>query len=423
MIAGIFILLWRPESPQPASGRRRMLALAGLVLLAVASLAAAWLARPQADPRDPESLVRDGLIALREGKVAEARRIADILARRRAPAPGDRNFLAEVELAEGRPDDAIATLRQVPDDDPQGAQARHREGQIELRRDRARLAAAAYRKALALDPKLVQARRELIFIEGYRLRRPEVQEQYAALEEQAALDEQDAFLWCLLRDAAWEPDEAARKLAGWVAADPEDRESRLGLGENLRLMSQFDRAEEALRPLPEGDDDARVLRARIALDLGKIDLVEQLLAGGAEKHLGLAKLRGKQAQAAGNLKEAARWYKIAYELESDSRDTINGLAQTLTRLDDPEARKFRDLAAKYERFNTLFLQYINAREKRAVTPELMRKLGAGCEGLGQEGEARTWYRLALEADPLDREAQSALFRLKPSGSGKKDGPG
>jgi tetratricopeptide (TPR) repeat protein len=413
--AGIFILLWRPPPPSRPPSARRQLALIGLALLAVASFGGFWLATSQGDPRDPQTLVLDGLEALRGGRLAEARRIADLLERRRAPTSSDRNFLAEVDLAEDRPDAAIATLRLVPDDDPLGAQARHREGQIELRRNRARLAAAAYRKALALDPKLVRARKELIFIEGYRLRRPQVQEQYAELEKQAALDSQDAFLWCLLRDAAWEPAEASQKLAGWVEADPDDRESRLGLAENLRLMSQFDKAEGTLKPLPEDDDDARVLRARIALDLGKVDLVDQLLKGGSERHLGLAKLRGKQAQASGDLKDAVRWYRIAHELEPDSRDTINGLAQVLTRLDDPEARKFRDAAAKYERFNTLFLQYINAREKRAVTAEMMRKLGAGCEGMGQAAEARTWYRLALEADPLDREAQGALFRLKGAG--------
>jgi hypothetical protein len=35
-----------------------------------------------------------------------------------------------------------------------------------------------------------------------------------------------------------------------------------------------------------------------------------------------------------------------------------------------------------------------------------------CESLGRFDQAQVWYRLALVRDPLDSEAQSALFRIR-----------
>ena len=42
---------------------------------------------------------------------------------------------------------------------------------------------------------------------------------------------------------------------------------------------------------------------------------------------------------------------------------------------------------------------------------LMRQLGAACAALDRNGEARAWYKLAIDLDPLDAESQQALFRL------------
>jgi hypothetical protein len=49
-------------------------------------------------------------------------------------------------------------------------------------------------------------------------------------------------------------------------------------------------------------------------------------------------------------------------------------------------------------------------------PSLMRDLGTACETLGLSAEARAWYHLALDRDPLDRVTQVALYRLRTAGS-------
>jgi hypothetical protein len=48
---------------------------------------------------------------------------------------------------------------------------------------------------------------------------------------------------------------------------------------------------------------------------------------------------------------------------------------------------------------------------------LIRQLGEACASDGRQDEARAWLAVALALDPLDAEAQRALFRLR-SGSGR-----
>ena len=43
---------------------------------------------------------------------------------------------------------------------------------------------------------------------------------------------------------------------------------------------------------------------------------------------------------------------------------------------------------------------------------LFRELGEACAADGRADEARAWLALALALDPLDPEAQRALFRLR-----------
>ena len=69
---------------------------------------------------------------------------------------------ARVQLVRGRFAEALATLERIGPDDPLAPQVRLMVGQIEMERHRARPAEAALRAALALDPRMVAARYELI---------------------------------------------------------------------------------------------------------------------------------------------------------------------------------------------------------------------------------------------------------------------
>ena len=96
------------------------------------------------------------------------------------PTPLDSMLLAQISIANGRDDEALALLSQVPDDHVAAPQARLLAGQVELRRHRARFAERYLRQAIQLDPKLVQAHKEMIYILGFQLRRADLNAEFLA---------------------------------------------------------------------------------------------------------------------------------------------------------------------------------------------------------------------------------------------------
>jgi tetratricopeptide (TPR) repeat protein len=344
------------------------------------------------------------------GDYARAEMTLDRLKGMRAPTPLDWMLRAQLAMVGDRPDEAIADLRLVPDNHFMGAQARLLAGQIELRRDRVRFAEQWFRAALSLDPKLVQPHRELIYIYGMQLRRAELTSEFLALSKLARLTFDNAFHWCLLRNNSWEPGEMIETLSRYVAADPDDRWSRLALAENERRMGIHAEAETVLSALPQDDPEANALRAMIALDLQQPDRAEQLLALGSKEDPTLARLRGRQALARRDARHALDEFQIAYAADPENRETVFGLLSALEMIGDHKAAEpLREAARNLERLNTL-VQRAAVKQARQ-DPVLLRELGDACAALHRNAEARAWYELAIARDPLDRVAQQALFRL------------
>ena len=190
----------------------------------------------------------------------------DRLRRLREPTPLDWFLRAQLAMARNNNDQALDDLARVPDEHYMAAQARMLAGQTELRRNRVRLAEQLFHAAIKLDPRLVQAHRELIYIYGMQLRRAELSAEFMALSKLSELTFDNVFHWGLLRNNSWEPGETVTTLARYVAADPGDRWSRLALAENYRRMDRFDDAESIIAPLPADDPRVIELRARMALD-------------------------------------------------------------------------------------------------------------------------------------------------------------
>jgi len=332
----------------------------------------------------------------------------------RAPTPLDRFLRAQLAIYRQQPDLALADLAQVPDDHYMGSQARLLAGQIELRRDRARLAEEFFHAALRLDPGRIQAHRELIYIYGMQLRRPQLSAEFLALSEHTELTADNVFHWCLLRNNSWEPGEAIATLSRYVAADPGDRWSRLALADNYRRMGLHAESESTLASLPEQDPDAIVNRAQTALDRSDQDRAERLLALGRADDPVLARLRGRSALSRGDARSALYHFRIADAADPENHETIFGLLSALAITGEQEAaRPLRESARNLERLNTL-IHRAAAREARR-DPALLRQLGAACEALHRDAEARACYALAIAGDPLDSESQRALFRLRDPG--------
>ena len=280
-----------------------------------------------------------------------------------------------------------------------------------MRRDRIRLASTALQSALALDPTLVQAHRELVFIDGILLSRRELNEHFQALARLAPMTFDELFSWCLTRNTVWEPFERARVLRRFVTADPDDRRSRVALAETLRQIGRTDEANSMLAVLPESDPDARAVRARIALDQGDDRAAKAILAEGSADHPELALLRGQFALVHGDGPTAVRHFRAAYGALPDDRDTVFGLGTALALVGDhAAAAPFLRDAKAYDTLGALLTRAANRANRKDAA--LMRALGAACEAVRRLPEARAWYNLAVQIDPLDPAAQKALYRLR-----------
>ena len=380
-----------------------------LAALAGAAVLGAWRFRSKS-AIDPDLVWRQAEDDFQAGRHDRAESELKQLARLRSPTPLDRMLEAQVAMVRDRPAEVLANLDAVPDSHRIAAQARLLAGQYELRRKRLRAAERYLKEAVRLDPKLVQAHRELIYLYGMLLRRPELNAEFRALGEITPLTFDNCFHWCLTRNSVWEPKEITEELRAYLAADTDDRWARLALAENLRQVNERKEAEQLLEPLPKSDPDAIVIRARIALDRNDDQALEAALAEGPDNHAELARLRGRLALARRDGAGALEHFRAAYKADPDHRDAIAGLGQALAMTGDPAAAApFQALARDHDQLGTLMQRAANVASKK--DPELWRALGAACEKIHRLPEARAWYNLVIEANPLDADAQKALFRL------------
>jgi tetratricopeptide (TPR) repeat protein len=367
-----------------------------------------WALRRESS--NPEAVWAQAEAHLQGGRFQAVETAVGRLGRLREPTPLDWLLRAQLAMARDRTDQALADLAQVPDYHYMAAQARLMAGQLELRRDRLRFAEEAFHAALRLDPKLVQAHRELIYIYGMQLRRPELNAEFHALSSLSTLSFEETFHWCLLRNESWEPSEVVPILAKYVAVDPGDRWSRLALSENDRRMGLLDEAESALAGLAADDSEATAARARIAFDRNDEARAEYLLTSGPAGDPLLARLRGRLALARRDARAALHHFQIAYAADPESRETLSGLVSALVTLGDTKsAAPLREISANLAKLGSL-VQRAGSKGTRE-DPKLPRLLGAACAALHRDAEARAWYKVAIARDPLDSTSQQALFQL------------
>ena len=391
---------------RPARGHRTWIA---AVIMILANLPGLWYFGFRRS-EDPDAIWQAGEVDLSAGRIDLAEAAANRLSRLREPTPLDCMLRAQLDIAHGRAEEAVVGLMRVPDEHPMAAQAHLMAGQVELRRHRARFAEQYFRKALQLNPKLVQAHRELIYILGHQLRRTELNAEFLALSQLTELTFDNVFHWCLMRTALWEPSTALKELLLFVETDPGDRWSRLAIADNYRRMGLIDDAATAIAPLPDSDLDALAIRVMLAIDRHQDDKAEQLLASGLAGDPTLAKLRGRLALARRDAPSALRCFQVAYAHAPDDRDALLGLVNALTMIgDDKSAASLRETAKNFELLNSLVQRAAIPNERE--NPRLLRDLGAACAAAGRDPEARGWYRLAIARDPLDIESQQALFQI------------
>jgi tetratricopeptide (TPR) repeat protein len=396
-------------TPGDAQRRARPLGLVAVGLLLVAGVGfAAFRLRPRPSPDEVWNRAEEDF---RSGRWDKADAGLKQLAKLRAPTELDRLLRAQLAMAHEQADTALADLNSIPDSHAMAGQARMLAGQLELRRGRLRPAESYLRRALAVDPKLVPARKELIYVCGMQMRRGDLAEQFRALAEVTPLDYDQVLLWCLTRGSIWDTERHSEDLSRFLEADPSDLRTSLALAELYVEGGRTQKAEALLARLPADDPEARAARARLAFDRGQTELARKLLAEGPADDPGLARLRGRLALIVGDPQEALRAFQIAAAADPRHRDTLFGLGHAYRMLgDEKRAEGYLKSAADIDRLTTLL--------KRAQTTEghadltLPLKLAAACEKIGRVREAQAWCKVAIARDPFDENAQRVFFRLE-----------
>jgi tetratricopeptide (TPR) repeat protein len=389
------------------SGRKTW-ALAGLILLGLAGVITTVRGSGRSDP---SKLGAEARVALKNRQWPRAEGLLAQLARQRPPTSDDIVLRAELKLGRGWVDESIALLTGIADSDPLAASARLVAGQIEKSRNRARPAEALFIQASRLDPRLVAAHRELILLYAAQGRRLDLNAQYKVLTDLESLTFDDVFLWMTSFENLWLNDVIRSQLERFLAADPDDRVSRLALAGVLLHTHQLEESESLLRPLRDSDPDARALRAHIALSRMRMDEVRLLLESGPTEHVGLALLRGQVAVRINDRLTAARQFRIALSHDPTNHEALQGLALVLKQLGDREAAASIQEQLDQWHFLTTLLQKSRTFEIR-TDKTLLTQLAQTCAALNQIPEARAWYRLALAQDPLDAAIQKSLYFLR-----------
>jgi tetratricopeptide (TPR) repeat protein len=373
----------------------------GFVVLAV-GLGRSWL-----DP-DPSRLVTLAQADYQAGRYKAAEARLDQLGHLRPPTPMDRMARALVARALGT--NPLAELAHIPDDHVLSSQAHLLAGQIEMDNGRLRAAETHLVAALARDASNTHAHRELAYIYNIQNRRRELDEQMDALSELGAVGFEHLVHWAKTRNGKWDSSRDYQSLTKYLAADPDDRDTRLALADGLQNLGQLEEAVTVLAPLADSDPEARARRALLALERGDTESADRLLSGGAARHPSLAKVRGLLALNRNHPGDAVHHLQIAYVAHPDDLAVVSSLARAL-RLVGDQAEAVRLLAAE-RRHTDLTPLIVRADSPMGPgDPKLPALLGAACEAAGRLAEARAWYRLAIVRDPLDGAAQQAVFRL------------
>jgi tetratricopeptide (TPR) repeat protein len=399
-----------PQAPlRPAARRLGRWAVAGAALAVLG--AAVWAWRGLRSRSDPDRLWVKAESAFLAGRWDEASATLQRIGRLRAKTSLDWVLQAQLDAAHGRTDDALRALARVPDGDPMAAQAALLAGRLERARNRFRAAEIHFRHALRIDPGLVEAHKELIYIFGVQLRRREVDAEFRALARRTRLTPFDLFTWAQTHFTVWGP-EITTTLQTIVDADPDDRPSRLALAEALLPQpGQAARVARLLDALPASDADALALRVGLALHLGQIDEAEALLRRGPEDHPGLARYRGRLAMARKDFQAAVAHFRAALGPEPYNRTANFELGQALALSGDREgSAPFLERVRMLDEFFKLINRFRSpSREKH---PHDLTRIAAASEAAGLIEEARHWYALAVARDPLDAQAQQGLYRLE-----------
>jgi tetratricopeptide (TPR) repeat protein len=255
-----------------------------------------------------------------------------------------------------------------------------------------------------------------------QLRRREVDAEFKALARLTPLSHHELVTWGLTHFTVW-VENSAQQLEAYIEADPFDRLSRLSLATVfLRSPETENRVDEILQPLPASDPAATALRVELRLNQGRADEAMKLLEGASGDDPALCRVKGRVALLHHDHKAAIRHFQDALTGEPYDRVSFTELGQSLLLSGDKSSAEV--YLAQARRLNEVYKLFNSVRRPEVENkPSDLTEFGRTCAAAGLLDEARGWYLLAIDRDPLNAEAQQALQRLRQADSPPDAGAG
>lgn len=361
--------------------------------------------------KDPETVYENCLALVEANRFDEAQDVLDHLSRLRSPTPLDHGLKARILMSKQKDQEAVEELAVIPDSHPLAVWARLRQGQLLRKNDYLKQAETAFQSVIKLDPRSVEARRELVYVLGLQLRRAELNRNFLELSRLTTLNAKEVWVWCMVRDLVWwTPEEQVPILERATQSDSSDDWSRLALAEVLRRTGKPELAESQLEKLPSDWPNGIVKKAEIELEQGRIEETTKLLETLPETEPCASTLRGRLALAAGDSNKAITFFEIADRADPGRRDILGDLGRAWSLNGDPEkGREFATVAGKVDELNNLLLKSETTIHLSDVAQ--WRDLANACLKAGRANEARAWLSLIIQKNPLDSEAQKSIFQI------------
>lgn len=360
------------------------------------------------------ALQRDAKRALVRGEYARAEGLGRRLMARSGRASAGRLIVGEAASLQGRYEEALDHLREIPDDkSPLAVAGRFAAGEIlSTRLFRLSEAIDAYRQALEIDPQHVPSHERLSYLLGVAGLAWDAQPHRMALLEHDRFEGVHLILLALGNTAAENP-QAIRRFAESTADDAlaQCGMARAEIRDN-RMDAARMRLERALADRPEVCEAQAWLGSLLLQTATQAEYLawEARLPAAADHHPEIWFVRGLRAQSQKDLPAAVRCFAEAVERDPNHQAANYQLGQTLIALGLPEqagsfvtrARLLGDLivAAKTWQIS----EGVSAAEHAL---QLTQKLGLSWEAWGWQRLSADRAHIALPPFPVESLANAA----------------
>lgn len=351
--------------------------------------------------RKAELLIDIGMRENAKERLAAGRAIVDAVLAHAADMPEAHFVHAKLDLAEGKADDAVASLRRALDRRADWAQAHFLLASALLLQNDREQARAEVLRAVELDAEFVEARRLLTKIHALLGEHELAIEEARRVLRQRPDDREIRIALAQSLVASGKPDEARKELAP-IPPDQRGAEVNFAIGRIDMLQGRHEAARERLLAALESQPRHREILESLLfteLALGKIDdsLARfEMLAGenpndaNLQRLLGIALIASRQGPA-GEAK-----LRRAIELDPNNLGAYQALARYLL-----GSNRVQEGITTYE----------SALQKQPTSAPLHFTLGTLYEGAGQRDKAALHYEEAVKLDPNMADAKNNLAYL------------